>query len=201
MKKTVKRVFSLVLICALLLGGTLVADKLRLRRELIRLHVVAASDSDGDQAVKLRVRDAVLACIREGLEDMEDAGAARQYIGGHLSQITAAANEALAAAGSSHRAVVTLTEEAFPMRQYDTFSLPSGVYESLRVVIGSGEGHNWWCVVFPALCVPATSDGFSDKAVSAGFSDPLTGALAGEAPYELRFFLLDCLGRLENFFH
>ena len=83
---------------------------------------------------------------------------------------------------------------------YETFRLPAGVYESLRIVIGTGEGHNWWCVVFPSLCIPATSSGFADIAVGAGFDSSLTAALEGQAGYEIRFYLLDQLGRLENIF-
>jgi len=86
------------------------------------------------------------------------------------------------------------------VRNYDTFRLPAGVYESLRIVIGEGEGKNWWCVVFPELCLPATAEGFESVAVGSGFSEALSGALTGETQYEIRFFLLDCFGRLENFF-
>jgi stage II sporulation protein R len=91
--------------------------------------------------------------------------------------------------------------EEFSKRVYDTFSLPAGLYESLRIIIGEGEGKNWWCVVFPELCLPATSEGFEETASCAGFPDALTAALEGEEGYEIRFFLLDVLGRLENLIH
>ena len=118
-----------------------------------------------------------------------------------MDELEQAANAVFQAEGFSDRAVVTLTREEFPTREYDTFSLPAGVYDSLRVTIGSGEGRNWWCVVFPSLCVPAASDGTADMAVGAGFSDSLTGAITEEPEYEVRFFLLDCIGYLENLFH
>ena len=102
--------------------------------------------------------------------------------------------------GSPQSANVTLKKETFGTRVYDTFSLPAGVYDSLRIVIGAGEGRNWWCVVFPGLCVPAASEGVEDVAVSAGFSEELGKTLTGEEPYEIRFLLLDWLGRVENFF-
>ena len=101
-------------------------------------------------------------------------------------------------AGYDGEAVVTLCKEAFDTRYYDTFTLPAGVYEALRITIGEGAGKNWWCVVFPTFCVPAAGEGFEDVAVDAGFSDALSGALTGEKPYELRFFFLDKLGELEN---
>ena len=94
--------------------------------------------------------------------------------------------------------MVTLGKEVFDTRYYDTFTLPAGVYEALRITIGEGQGKNWWCVVFPTLCVPATSDGFEDVAAGAGFPDALTSALEGESGYELRFFLLDLLGKWQS---
>lgn len=201
MKKLLIRLVCAVLIFAAVSVCVLFSEKQTLRNGLIRLHVVGASDSAADQAVKLQVRDAVLKTVESQLAGMTDVEQAKQYIQNNLSALEAAANETLAAAGTGHKATVTLTEEAFPRRQYDTFALPSGVYESLRVVIDSGEGKNWWCVVFPALCLPASSDEFQDTAVGAGFSDSLGKTLSGEPAYEIRFFLLDCLGKLENFFY
>ena len=119
----------------------------------------------------------------------------------HIQDLTDTANQVLMTAGSDDRAEITLTQEAFPTRQYDTFSLPAGVYESLRIRIGEAEGKNWWCVVFPSLCFQAVGEDFTDTAVGAGFDEPLTGALSGEESYQVRFFFLDCLGWLQNFFH
>jgi stage II sporulation protein R len=111
-----------------------------------------------------------------------------------------AANTVLASEGFSVRAKATLQREAFDTRHYDTFSLPAGVYNALRITIGEGAGQNWWCVVFPGLCIPATAEEFADTAVGSGFDEPLTGALQQEKGYEIRFFLLDWLGKLQNFF-
>lgn len=197
MRKIVKRMFVLALLAACVFGGMIVADKRLLRDNLIRLHVVAASDSGEDQAVKLEVRDAVIDALQAQMDASMDAQEAKEYLSAHLADLEQVANETLSRAGSTDRATVTLAMEEFPTRAYDTFSLPAGIYESLRVTIGAGEGHNWWCVVFPSLCVPATSADFSDAAVSAGFPEDLADTLAGD--YEVRFFLLDCLGRLENF--
>ena len=103
-------------------------------------------------------------------------------------------------AGCGDLATVSLAVEEFATRVYDTFTLPAGVYEALRITIGEGEGKNWWCVVFPTLCVPATSQGFEDVAAGAGFPDTLTAALEGEEGYEIRFYLLDLLGKVEGYF-
>ena len=113
---------------------------------LVRLHVVANSDSEADQTAKLAVRDKVLVLLSPALESAETQNEAAAIINSYLPQL-----QALAGDGGT----VTLSEEAYPTRTYGGFSLPAGDYLSLRVVLGAGEGHNWWCVVFPPLCTEA----------------------------------------------
>ena len=199
MKKLLKSVFACFLLVCLVYTIALVADRQKLKNELVRLHVVAASDSEEDQAIKLQVRDAVLESLQAGLENATDIEAAKDYIESQLPKLESVANQVLAAAGCGDVATVRLQVEEFAARVYDTFSLPAGLYDSLRVTIGEGEGRNWWCVTFPTLCMPATTEGFEAVAAGAGFSDELTGTLTGE--YEVRFYLLDLLGQLENFLH
>lgn len=201
MKKIAKILGTSLLLAAFVWVGTVIADRRQLNEDLIRLHVVAASDSQEDQALKLMVRDRIVGSLQSILSRIPDAEGAKEYLSAHLDDLEDLANRALREAGSTDTATVTLTREAFPKRDYDTFSLPAGVYESLRITIGNGEGKNWWCVVFPSLCLPASAEGFEDTAAGAGFPDGLTGALEQQTPYQVRFFLLDCLGWLENFFH
>lgn len=200
-----KKIAKLLILCLLFVTavwfGSVLSDCSTLREDLIRLHVVAESDSDEDQAVKLQVRDAIISQLESAMESLPDAETARSYIQSQLPQLQETADQVLEQAGVAARAVVTLGKEAFPTREYETFTLPAGVYESLRITIGTGQGHNWWCVVFPTFCVSATSDGMADTAVSAGFSQSLAGSLTGEKPYQVRFFLLDCIGWIENLFH
>lgn len=200
MKKAMKRIGICLMAALAVWGGTLLADRQCLNEELIRLHVVANSDSREDQEVKLQVRDAVIESLEADLKSLGDVEQAKAYLQENLPKIQAVANQTLKKAGYSGDAVVSLCKEAFDTRDYDTFSLPAGIYEALRIVIGEGEGHNWWCVVFPTLCVPATTEGFADTAAGAGFPDSLTGALTGEEEYQVRFYLLDALGRMENYF-
>ena len=174
----------------------LLRDRQYLDQELIRLHVVANSDTEADQSIKLQVRDAIVASLSEGMADIGNVQAAKSYLRKNLSKIEAIANNTLQAAGVDSRAVVTLCRETFDIRKYDTFTLPAGVYESLRVVIGEGQGHNWWCVAFPTLCMSATTEGFEAAAQTAGMDENLSETLTGG--YQLRFFLLDALGRVEN---
>ena len=179
---------------------TLLKDKQYLRNELIRLHVVGNSNSTDDQRIKLSVRDAILAYLTDDMISVTNVTDARTFLQNHLYELETVANEALKADNSKYSAEVSLTKEPFGTRKYDTFSLPSGVYESLRIDIGQAQGKNWWCVVFPTLCVPKTTEAFSDTAQSNGVRNGLSDTLSNDRQYHVRFYLLDCLGKLENLF-
>ena len=201
MLKFVKLLWSAVLVVVLFGIGILAGDKYTLRNDLIRLHVVAASDSMEDQSIKLQVRDDILSYLQNHMPQVKNAREAKAYLSENLTQLQTVAEATLTRLGSLDRAQVTLTREEFPLRHYDTFSLPAGVYDSLRIRIGEGKGQNWWCVVFPSLCMGATSQVFCEDAVQAGMDPGLAGSLSGTGQVQIRFFLLDCLGKLENFFH
>ncbi|MBE6976186.1 MAG: stage II sporulation protein R [Ruminococcaceae bacterium] len=201
MKLIRKLLWIALIVCLLVWGSSVLADRYELSNNLIRLHVVANSDSEEDQAVKLQVRDAINGYLQGVMENIPDVREAKAYLKEHIAELEALANRVLQEAGFSETAKVTLTREEFPTRSYDTFTLPAGVYESLRVSIGDAQGQNWWCVVFPSLCLKATGENFADTAAGAGFDDSLTGALEGKGGYQVRFFFLDCLGWLQNFFH
>lgn len=158
---------------------------------LLRLHVVAASDSADEQALKLRVRDAVLDCLSPLLEGAEDAQEARARIGGNLDAVAAAAE----AAAEGRQVRVSLGRELFPTRQYEGFRLPAGEYESLRVVLGKGEGHNWWCIVFPPLCVSAAQ---AEEQLQETMGPGELGIIRDGEGYELRFRLVELWGELQN---
>ena len=172
-----------------------------LAEKTVRLHVVANSDSEEDQAQKLRVRDAVLQCAERLTAHGINAKQARDVLAGHLSEIAQAAQRVLDAEHSTYRAEAFLRTEEFETRAYDTFSLPAGEYPTLRVNIGSAQGHNWWCVVFPSLCTAATAQDFTECAQAGGF-DPSETALVtgGEERYELRFKTLEWLQKLRDWF-
>lgn len=200
MRKGLKWIGIAVIFAAVLYMGSVVRDKQQLSNEVLRLHVVANSDRLDDQAVKLKVKDAVMTVLEDVTSGAESKAEAQEMLASNLKNLEAAANAVLDEQGISDRARVSLAKEEFPTRVYDTFTLPAGVYDSLRITIGNGQGHNWWCVVFPSLCIPAASEDVADTAAGAGFSDSLSGAITGEPEYEVRFFLLDVLGQLENFF-
>ena len=195
MKRHIRRIALVGIVVMGIFVWGLAADSQALHDQLLRLHVVGASDSKEDQDVKLLVRDAVLRSLEEGLEDLTDPQEAYDYVQRMLPKVESAANRCLEAAGFSDTVAVSLTEEAFPTREYDTFSLPAGVYKALRVVIGEGEGKNWWCVVFPQLCMGTEAE-FVETASVAGLDRELTETLEGD--YELRFWLLEKLGEVKN---
>ena len=183
----------------ILVVGAVAKDHRYLTDHVIRLHVVANSDSQQDQWLKLQVRDGITKWLAEYADAEMSAEQAAVWIQNQLPQLRQVAQNCAAAAGWTGDVAVSFTREAFPTREYETFSLPAGVYQALRVNIGQAQGKNWWCVVFPSLCLPATTEDFQDTAVGAGFSEELSDTLTGEKPYEIRFFLLDWWGRLENF--
>lgn len=137
-----------------------------LPENVVRLHVVANSDSEEDQSVKLLVRDAVLEEAAKwygGAQSMEEASS---QLCTHLQSLGETARTTLAENGMVYSAKVEVTEMYFSTRDYGTFRLPAGRYRTLRVTLGEGQGKNWWCVVFPSLCLPAAGEGQSDLLLS-----------------------------------
>lgn len=194
-----KLLFLLIVIGAILWVIGAVESNATLKNEIIRLHIIANSNSDEDQAEKLKVRDGVLAYIEEEISKLPSREEAENYIRSKLADIEKVANQILAENGSAHIAKVKLGLKEFGKRIYETFTLPSGVYKALQIEIGEAEGENWWCVVFPGLCMPATSNEFCEVAVSAGFSEDVVETISNTGEYKIRFFILDFLGKIENF--
>lgn len=173
-KKSRKRAFAsgavaalFVLIVALFLAVCPAAGEEGIYSDVIRLHILAASDGEDDQADKLAVRDAILLEYGDLFRGFSDRTQAESALTAELRQeIAATAKRTLTERESEAPVTVTLSEEDYPTRDYGDFSLPAGRYLSLRVVIGAGEGRNWWCVLFPPLCTAAAVEG-----VPLGLSD------------------------------
>lgn len=191
MKKSHFRYWELALLLALavtiLWGAASLGQQEELGRKVIRLHVIANSDSPEDQALKLRVRDRVLARAQEILEQSADMEQAEQALTAALPELTREARETLAAEGCAQPVQARLEPAEFPTKDYDGFSLPAGKYLALRVIIGQGAGQNWWCVVFPPLCTAAACQ-WQDAERAAGLEEDDLSLMAEEdAGYELRF--------------
>ena len=198
MKKAILFAVISILFIGIFYASACYRDKRQLQDEIIRLHVVANSDSDADQAQKLRVRDAVNDYLGHLLESADSAQEAMQIIGKHLHELETVAQDLLFSEGTEMSVRASLQKEMFDIREYETFTLPSGIYTALRIELGEAKGKNWWCVVFPSLCLPAAGDSFADTAAGAGFSDSLSNSLTGK--YQFRFFVIDLYGQLEKLF-
>ena len=180
----------LLALCVTLLFGLWASARSRALSEgLIRLHVLAVSDDENEQRIKLAVRDSVLAYLEPQLDAAPDVTAARGIISAGLDGIRSAAE----AAAEGRPVTVTLSREYYPTRDYGSFALPAGSYESLRVVLGEGEGHNWWCVVFPPLCLSAAEAGDALEALGGDSARLLTGEGEGVV---FKFRLLEFWGEL-----
>lgn len=174
-------------LCAALLWGVWsVEEQEDLSRKMIRLHVIAHSDSAEDQALKLQVRDAVLDYATAVLQRSEDMDAAQVELEANLPRIENIAHAAVSAEGYDYGVTASLGQAEFPLKEYEGFSLPAGEYTALRLVIGDGEGQNWWCVVFPPLCTAAACD-ISETAIAAGMSEEDVSFITESEGYVLKF--------------
>ena len=204
MDRKLKR-WEVALLCgvlaALLWSAWAGQEQAELAGQVIRLHVLANSDSQADQELKLAVRDRVL----EQAEDLypEDATLeqAREILQDNLDELAAAGQQVVDEAGKDYPVTAQLEECWFPTKEYDGFALPAGNYTALRVVIGEGEGQNWWCVAFPPLCLGAASETVDTAAQAGYFSQDQVKLVTGESEgYVLKFKGMELLGQLEAFF-
>ena len=151
----IKKIGSLLLtLCVLflILGILPIHGENEIYDRVLRLHVLANSDCEQDQAMKLKVRDAVLSVSEPLLREVSTREEAESVLSNNLSLLKATAESTLRAMGSEDAVTVELGHERYPTRTYDRLAFPSGNYLSLQVRIGSGEGKNWWCVMYPPLC-------------------------------------------------
>lgn len=168
------------------------ASESALAERVLRLHVVANSDSQEDQALKLLARDAVLAQASQILDGVSDRQQAEAALAPRLDELALAASDALAAAGCGDEVRVTLGDQWFPTKVYDGFSLPAGQYRALRVSIGEGAGQNWWCVVFPPLCLASVTEESVETAADGVLSEDQVALITGQdGGYVLKFRLIE----------
>lgn len=164
---------------------------------VVRLHVLANSDSEEDQALKLKVRDAVLeitAPLVEGCTTQEEAVAA---LSAGEEAILTAARKVIAAEGRDDEVTIRLGREAYPTRTYESCAFPAGEYVSLRVCIGTAEGQNWWCCLFPPLCLSSATakQDNEDAFISVGLNKDQYGIITetGNVKYKARFKILEVI--------
>ena len=169
---------------------------------VLRLHVLANSDTDEDQALKLKVRDSILSAsapIMEGCETREEAIAA---LTSAIPTLTSAASETIQREGFDYPVRIELCEEDYPTKSYESFCFPSGEYLSLRVLIGDAAGQNWWCVLFPPLCLSAATDqrDAEEAFIAVGLTDDQYKIITEtDSPtYQVRFKILETIEDTKN---
>ncbi len=159
----------------------------QVEQEVLRLHILANSDSAEDQELKLKVRDCILAHSDELFESSQSLEDARDRAAGKLKEISELAQAEVERLGYDYPVCAQLTHTWFGTREYERFTMPCGEYDALRLTIGEGKGHNWWCVVFPPLCVPAASHEEDLK----WFEEQGLTVLEQKPQYEPRFAVLE----------
>nr|WP_325185675.1 stage II sporulation protein R [uncultured Oscillibacter sp.] len=160
-------------------GGLALRAQEQLSERVVRLHVLANSDGEEDQALKLKVRDRVLARATELLTQAKNRAEAESLLRAALPELETLAAGELRANGCDYPVRAELTDTEFPTRAYDGFTLPAGEYLALRVMIGEGAGRNWWCVVFPPLCTAASAD-VPAAALAAGLTEDQVSLITEE---------------------
>lgn len=161
-------------------------------QSVLRLHIVADSDDPQDQAVKLAVRDALVSEYGQTLSQAESLEQAQELAGRLLPQMLDTARQTAAAQGCTLPITGEVGELSFPAVSYEGYTLPAGEYQAVRIQLGEGEGHNWFCVLYPAVCLD------SSVALEEGMSSQQKEMLTHPEDYEIRFALLDGLMALWN---
>lgn len=185
------------IICVILSTYNLNSECDSIRQNVLRLHVIAASDSEADQKLKLELRDHLLLKGAEIFSASSTKQEAQEKIRESIDLIRSEANEFLKSKSCSASAQISLARCYFPTRKYESFTLPAGYYDALKVTIGEGRGQNWWCVMFPALCLPAAEKN------TASFDGILTKReqdIITDEKYEVRLWLVEKWQELNNFF-
>ena len=163
MKKTLLPIIT-ILIASLFIAVMPTDAEAAIYQDTVRLHILANSDNTEDQTLKLKLRDAVLEEYGQSLSAFESVSDAEKELSDKLSEVKSFADLKIKELGYDYKSTVSLTNEWYDTRHYESFSLPCGYYTSLKIVIGEGDGENWWCVMYPPLCLDAA---LSDTSYSA----------------------------------
>lgn len=194
MKKTAK-IAAYLLIVTLLISVMPTDAEANIYEDTIRLHILANSDSREDQELKIVVRDGILTEFGERLRLAGSFEAAEGLAEGLIPEIEKCAEDIIEKAGYSYRVRATIDEEWYETRDYDGFSLPCGYYTSLRILIGEGNGQNWWCVMYPPLCTELASE---KSPADDGLIDYTKEEmiLISSGKYNIKFKILEDLSRV-----
>ena len=187
-KRWIKAVTGGLVLCLALSVCQLHGTCEGVRENVVRLHILANSDSAEDQALKLKVRDAVLAASADWPQTAATAEEALAQAESRLTELTAVARHTVIAEGYDYPVKAQVCRMYFTTRQYDTVTLPAGMYDAVRLSIGEAEGQNWWCVMYPPLCVGAATD---RKQATALWSEQQQNLVQGGDRYVVKFKVVE----------
>lgn len=165
-----------------------------IRDNVFRLHIRANSNSDEDQKLKLMVRDAILNAEGENFGECENLNDAMSYAENNIENFEKIATDVIKSMGYDYNVNISVGDAFFENREYDDFTLPAGVYKSLNINIGSGAGKNWWCVMFPAVCIGASSD------LSKAINEQSSELVFNKNKYTIRFKTVEIYEDIKNLF-
>ncbi len=188
MKRWMKALAGGVVLCLVLTLCGFDGDCQQIRDSVVRLHILAHSDSREDQALKLQVRDAVTAAAAGWLDGANGEGEALEKIRQYLPKLQEIAQQTVYDHGYTYPVKATLCRMFFDTRQYDEVTMPAGVYDAVRIVIGEGEGKNWWCVIYPPMCINAA---VKEQTLSDVLGRRQMSIVTGEKGYAVRFKLVE----------
>ncbi|MDR0288423.1 MAG: stage II sporulation protein R [Clostridiales bacterium] len=204
------KVLSIFLIIGVVITTSLVvyADNVTstLSGSIVRLHVIANSNTPEDQGLKLKVRDKIVEYMKDELQTSQSAGESMERINNDLPEIEKIALDVITEEGSSYPVKASVGRSAFPMKNYGDVTLPAGNYQALKVVIGSGSGQNWWCVLFPPLCfvdtqsAVVTDDGkkLLQDELPEGSYNLITSGDNGDVKVKAKFKIVDIVESSKN---
>ena len=182
--------FLSVLLAAIIIAALPTEADAEIYTDTLRLHILAASDREEDQALKLAVRDAILAEFSAELSTSSGIGEAKEVTESLLAEIEERAEQVVAEAGFAYSVTAELSEEWYDTREYGEVTLPRGIYSSLIVRIGDGAGRNWWCVMYPPMCLDLATDAPSDD-WAGGYTGEELSLITGK--YRVKFKLLEMI--------
>lgn len=188
MKRWIKALTGGVIICLLLSLCGFSGQCREIREKVVRLHILANSDSAEDQQLKLKVRDAVTAAAAGWLDGAEAEGEALQKVKEYLPQLEAVAQQTVYDNGYTYPVKATVCEMYFETRQYDEITMPAGIYDAVRFEIGEGKGKNWWCVIYPPMCIRSA---VKEQTLSDVLDGRQMSIVTDEGGYAVRFKIVE----------
>ena len=184
-------------LCILCINSKFESTEAAFAKSVIRLHVLANSDTDEDQSLKLKVRDEVISKLKPLFDENGDISAARNVIEESIPEIKKCAEDVIKKNGYSYSVNVSLGKSDFPTKSYGDLVLPAGSYDALKVEIGAAEGHNWWCVLYPNMCFQGSMYEVIDEKAETSLQEVLTqeeyDSIIEDSDYKIQFKYLSFL--------